>query len=42
MLIDLGHDPRGQGKRRVFAREVGQIRDILATVSAIPVGGNHE
>jgi high affinity sulfate transporter 1 len=31
MLIELGHDLRGHGKRLVFAREVGQIRDILAT-----------
>jgi sulfate permease, SulP family len=30
MLIELGHDLERQGKRLVIAREVGQIRDILA------------
>jgi hypothetical protein len=30
MLIEVGHDLRRQGKRLVLAREVGQVRDILA------------
>jgi MFS superfamily sulfate permease-like transporter len=31
MLIELGHDLQHQGKRLVLARDVGQVRDILAT-----------
>jgi sulfate permease, SulP family len=31
MLIELGRDLQRQGKRLVLARQVGQVRDILAT-----------
>jgi MFS superfamily sulfate permease-like transporter len=31
MLIALGHDLQRQGKRLVLARQVGQVREILAT-----------
>jgi len=30
MLIELGRDLQRQGKRLVLARQVGQVRDILA------------
>jgi high affinity sulfate transporter 1 len=31
MLVELGHDLHDEGKRLVFAREVGQIRDVLGS-----------
>jgi sulfate permease, SulP family len=31
MLVEAGHDLQRQGKRLVLARQVGQVRDILAT-----------
>jgi sulfate permease, SulP family len=34
MLIELGHDLQRQGKRLVLARQVGQVREILATEQA--------
>jgi SulP family sulfate permease len=34
MLIELGHDLQRQGMRLVLAREVGQVRDVLATEHA--------
>jgi sulfate permease, SulP family len=40
MLIELGHDLQRQGKRLLLAREVGQVRDILAAEQgprAVPI-----
>ena len=34
MLIELGHDLQSKGKRLVLAREVGQVRDLLASQRA--------
>ena len=31
MLIELGHDLQRQGKRLVLARQIGQVREVLAT-----------